>query len=88
MMNGVNGGLIAEIERAFAEEYGFGGQPRVTRAITSLPAAKLAEYAGKYSAVVNKDTVRLDVSVADDGKTLSVVYVACQTLDPSCAHRQ
>jgi CubicO group peptidase (beta-lactamase class C family) len=72
MMNGVNGGVIGEIERAFAEEYGFGGQPRVTRALTSLPASKLAEYAGKYSTVVNKDTLRLDVSVAADGKTLSV----------------
>jgi CubicO group peptidase (beta-lactamase class C family) len=72
MMNGVNGGLIGEIERAFAEEYGFGGQSRVTRAITSLPASKLAEYVGKYSTVVNTDTLRLDVSVAADGNTLSV----------------
>ena len=72
MMNGVNGGVIGEIERAFAEEYGFGGQPRVTRAVTSLPAAKLVEYVGKYSTVINKDTVQLTVSVAPDGKTLSV----------------
>jgi CubicO group peptidase (beta-lactamase class C family) len=72
MMNGVTGGLMAEIERAFAEEYGFGGQPRVTRAITSIPASKLADYAGKFSAVVNKDTIQLTVSVAPDGKALSV----------------
>jgi len=72
MMNGVNGGVMQEIERAFAEEYGFGGQLRVTRAVVSLPTAKLAEYAGKYSTVVNRDTVQLVVSVAADGKTLSV----------------
>jgi len=72
MMNGVNGGVMQEIERAFAEEYGFGGQPRVARAVTSLPAPKLAEYAGKYSTVINKDTVQLVVSVAPDGKMLSV----------------
>ncbi|HWJ12737.1 MAG TPA: serine hydrolase domain-containing protein [Gemmatimonadaceae bacterium] len=72
MMNGVNGGVMGEIERAFAEEYGFGGQPRVARAVTSLPAPKLAEYAGKYSTVINKDTVQLVVSVAPDGKMLSV----------------
>jgi hypothetical protein len=72
MMNGVTGGLMAEIERAFAEEYGFGGQPRVTRAVIALPPAKLAEYAGTYVAVVNKDTIQLAVSVERDGKTLSV----------------
>jgi CubicO group peptidase (beta-lactamase class C family) len=82
MMNGVNGGLIGEIERAFAEEYGFGGQPRVTRAITSLPASKLAEYVGKYSTVVNTDTLRLDVSVAADGKSLSVYNTSAKRSIP------
>ncbi len=72
MMNGVTGGVIAEIERAFAEEYGFGGQPRVTRAVTTIPAAKLSEYSGTYSTIVNKDTLQLTVSVASDGKTLSL----------------
>ncbi|HEY6827019.1 MAG TPA: serine hydrolase domain-containing protein [Gemmatimonadaceae bacterium] len=72
MMNGVTGGIMQEIERAFAEEYGFGGQPRVTRAISSVPASKLAEYTGKYSTVVNKDTLQLTVSVAPDGKMLNV----------------
>jgi CubicO group peptidase (beta-lactamase class C family) len=75
MMNGVTGGLMAEIERAFAEEYGFGGQPRVTRAIAVLPATKLAEFTGKYSAVINKDTLQLTVGVAPDGKTLSVYTI-------------
>jgi CubicO group peptidase (beta-lactamase class C family) len=72
MMNGVNGGLMTEIERAFAEEYGFGGPPRTTRTAVAMTPAKLAEYNGRYVAVVNSDTLRFDVSVAPDGKTLAV----------------
>jgi CubicO group peptidase (beta-lactamase class C family) len=72
MINGVAGGLVQEIERAFAEEYGFGAPPRVTRTGVSMPSAKLGEYSGRYVAVINADTVRLDVSVSPDGKTLSV----------------
>ena len=83
MMNGVAGGLMAEIERAFAEEYGFGGQPRTTRTAVPMSAAKLAEYSGRYVAVVNADTVRFDVSVAPDGKTLAVFNVAARRLSRS-----
>jgi len=72
MMNGVNGGLMAEIERAFAEEYGFGAPPRITRSVVALPAAKMAEYSGRYMGVVNTDTTRLEVSVGADGKTLAM----------------
>jgi CubicO group peptidase (beta-lactamase class C family) len=72
MMNGVNGGLMTEIQRAFAEEYGFGGPPRTTRTSIALPSAKMAEYVGKFVVVVNADTIRLDVSVAPDNKTLGV----------------
>jgi len=72
MMNGVNGGLMAEIERAFAEEYGVTAAPRQTRSAIAVPAAKLAEYGGRYVAVVNADTIRLDVTAAPDGKTLAL----------------
>jgi CubicO group peptidase (beta-lactamase class C family) len=72
MINGVGGGIMTEIERAFAEEYGFGGPPRIQRTAVAMPAAKLAEYGGRYVAVANTDTVRLDVSVGPDGKTLAV----------------
>jgi CubicO group peptidase (beta-lactamase class C family) len=51
MMNGVGGGLMTEIERAYAEEYGFGAPPRVTRTVVSTPATKLGEYAGRYVGV-------------------------------------
>ena len=76
MMNGVAGGLMTEIERAFAEEYGFGAPPRTTRTAVAMPASKLAEYTGRYVAVVNADTVRYDVTAARDGKTLDVFNVA------------
>jgi CubicO group peptidase (beta-lactamase class C family) len=78
MINGVGGGLLAEIERAFAEEYGFGAAPRVTRAAVPMPTAKLAEYAGRYVGVANSDTTTLDVTVAQDGNTLSVYNAAAR----------
>jgi CubicO group peptidase (beta-lactamase class C family) len=73
MMNGVNGGLMAEIERAFAEEYGFGGPTRTTRAVVAKSASELGAYVGRYVGVAGRDTARFDVSVAPDGRSL-VVY--------------
>jgi len=72
MMNGVAGGLLGEIERAFAEEYGFGGPPRTTRIIVAKSASELGAYVGRYVGVTGRDTVRFDVSMAPDGKTLQV----------------
>lgn len=72
MMNGVNGGLLGEIERAFAEEYGFGAPPRITRTIVAKSASELDAYVGRYVGAVGRDTARFDVSVAPDGKTLLV----------------
>ena len=72
MMNGVAGGLMGEIERAFAEEYGFGAPPRITRTIVAKSASELGPYVGRYVGVAGKDTVRFDVSIAPDGKTLQV----------------
>ena len=72
MMNGVAGGLMGEIERAFAEEYGFGAPPRMPRTIVAKSASELGAYAGRYVGIVGRDTARFDVSVAPDGKTLAV----------------
>jgi CubicO group peptidase (beta-lactamase class C family) len=72
MMNGVAGGLMTEIERAYAEEYGFGAPPRITRTVVTIPAAKLGEYAGRYVGIAGNDTTRIDVSVAADGKVLAL----------------
>jgi hypothetical protein len=67
MMNGVQGGLMAEIERAFAEEYGFGAPPRIARQATAMPASTLAAYAGKYVGIAGRDTVMVEISVAPGG---------------------
>ena len=72
MMSGVGGGLMTEIERAYAEEYGFGAPTRITRTVVAIPAAKLGEYAGRYVGIAGNDTTRIDVSVAADGKMLAV----------------
>jgi hypothetical protein len=78
MMNGVQGGVMTEIQRAFAEEYGLGGPPRVERQLAPVSATKLAEYRGSYSTVVGRDTVRLDVSVPPGGKALSMYSSAAK----------
>ncbi len=70
LMNGVQGGLMAEIQRAFAEEYGFGAPARPTKNLVKLPSATLAGFGGRYSTVVNRDTVRIDISVSRDEKML------------------
>lgn len=72
MMNGVNGGLMTEIERAFAEEYGFGAPPRITRTIVAKSPSELSGYVGHYVGAFGRDTARFDVSVAPDAKTLLV----------------
>jgi CubicO group peptidase (beta-lactamase class C family) len=68
MMNGVNGSLMTEIERAFAEEYGFGAPQRITRKTVVLADAKLGEYAGHYMRIVKTDTTRLEVRAAAGGR--------------------
>lgn len=70
MMNGVNGGLMNEIQRAFAQEYGLGDLPRVERKLVSLSGDKLAEFAGSYVGVANNDTTRIDMNVTRDGKLM------------------
>ena len=72
MMNGVNGGLMAEIERSFAEEYGFGAPARTPRTLVAKSASELGAYVGRYVGVAGRDTARFDVSVAPDGKSLLV----------------
>jgi CubicO group peptidase (beta-lactamase class C family) len=77
MANGVQGGLFQEIERAFAEEYGFGAPSRITLQSVAMPASKLAEYAGRYVGTAPPDTAGVTVSVSPDGKTLAA-YIAGQ----------
>jgi len=72
MMNGVNGGLMTEIERSFAEEYGFGAPARTPRTVIAMSASDLGAYIGRYVGAAGRDTARFDVSVAPDGRSLMV----------------
>jgi hypothetical protein len=72
MMNGVQGGIMQEIQRAFAEEYGLGATPRVERTLAAMTDAELAPYRGRYSTIIGRDTVRLDISTTPGGKTLTM----------------
>jgi CubicO group peptidase (beta-lactamase class C family) len=76
MMNGVNGGLMTEIERAFAEEYRLGGPTRIERTLADQGAGKLAAFRGRYMGIVNTDTIRADVAVTSDGTMLTMAYSA------------
>jgi CubicO group peptidase (beta-lactamase class C family) len=82
MMNGVAGGLMTEVERAYAEEYGFGAPLRITRTVVSIPVAKLGEYAGRYVGIAGNDTTRIDVSVTADGKMLALYNSASKRSIP------
>ena len=63
LTNGVSGTLLAEIQRAFADLYGFGGPPRMTKRVAIADSASLAGLAGTYEFVSpnQRDTVRLEV---------------------------
>jgi hypothetical protein len=68
MMNGVQGGLMAEIERAFAEEYGFGAPPRIARQATPMSASTLAAYAGRYVDTAGpNNSIVFEISVVPGG---------------------
>jgi CubicO group peptidase (beta-lactamase class C family) len=75
MMSGVQGALMSEIQRAYAEEYGLGATPRVERQLAAVGAAKLGEYVGSYSTVAGRDTVRIDASVTPGGRSITL-YVS------------
>jgi len=69
MMNGVNGGLMGEIARAFDAEYGTHlSPPRPEKVATTVDPASLGAYAGRYFLQANPDSVFLDIR--GDGKSL------------------
>jgi hypothetical protein len=69
MMNGVNGGLMGEISRAFDAEYGTRlAPPRVEKTVATIDPATLGAYAGRYFLQANPDSVFLDIR--QDGGTL------------------
>ncbi|MBI2796677.1 MAG: beta-lactamase family protein [Gemmatimonadetes bacterium] len=73
LTNGVAPQIFGEIRRAFAEQYGVGGDARPEKAVVVVPEARLAAYAGKFVAVEGKDTIVFDISVAPGGAQLAVL---------------
>jgi hypothetical protein len=67
MMNGVNGGVMGEIERAIAEQYGFGAPPRVERNVVVMAPERLAQFQGTYVGVAGRDTTRFEIRALPNG---------------------
>lgn len=70
LTNGVNGALLNEVRRAFAELYGIGGQPRPERRTVAVDAASLAPLVGQYVLAQGNDTITFDVTASGDTLTM------------------
>ena len=68
MTNGVSGGLLQEIERAFGAEYGLTMAPRVEKRLAAVPPSTLDSLPGRYLVMRGRDTI--SVSVARRGNEL------------------
>lgn len=66
LTNGVSGALLSEINRAFADVYGFGAPPRTSKRLASMDSATLAPLAGRYEFVSpsQRDTLHFDITAA------------------------
>ena len=53
MTNGVSGGLLQEIERAFGAEYGLPTTPRIEKRMATVPATTLDSLPGRYRATLS-----------------------------------
>ena len=62
MTNGVSGGLLQEIERAFGAEYGLTTTPRVAKRVVAVPPSTLDSLPGRYLAVLARDTISVYVT--------------------------
>jgi len=71
LTNGVSGGLLQEIERAFGAEYGLMTSPRVEKRLAAVPASTLDSLPGHYLLTVGRDTINLTVARRGDVLWLS-----------------
>ena len=62
MTNGVSGGLLQEIERAFGVEYGLTMAPRVDKRLATVPPATLDSLPGRYLVARGRDTIGVSVT--------------------------
>ena len=78
LTNGVSGALLAEISRAFAEEYGMPSSARVVRRVASMDRTTLAPYAGRYAAAAGRETIVFEVTVDASGGGLALFNPSAQ----------
>ena len=71
MTNGVSGGLLQEIERAFGAEYGLTTSTRVEKRLAAVPASTLDSLPGRYLVMRGRDTISVSVVRRGDDLWLS-----------------
>ena len=62
MTNGVSGGLLQEIERAFGAEYGLMTAPRVDKRLAAVAPSTLDSLPGRYLVARGRDTISISVT--------------------------
>jgi CubicO group peptidase (beta-lactamase class C family) len=63
MTNGVSGGIMNEISRAFVEIYGLPGRARAEKRVVSMDTRSLGAFVGDYTLTQGRSTVVLNVTV-------------------------
>lgn len=67
MTNGVSGGLLQEIERAFSAEYGLTTAPRIEKTLATIPASSMDSLPGNYLVTRGENTIKVSVTRRGDG---------------------
>lgn len=76
MTNGVSGGLIGEITRAFQEELGLPTAARTEKRVAVLSPGALARLPGRYAMPAGRDTLMLEVTAGASGQELGLFHPA------------
>jgi len=71
MTNGVSGGLLQEIERAFGAEYGLTTSARIEKTLATVPSSSLDSLPGTYYVTRGRDTVKVWVNRRGDNLWLT-----------------
>jgi CubicO group peptidase (beta-lactamase class C family) len=77
MMNGVNGGLVGEILRAFEERYGLPSTPRPEKTLVTPSAQSIADAVGRYRFPGN-DSVEVVVTRRGDQLWIRVPFIGSE----------
>jgi CubicO group peptidase (beta-lactamase class C family) len=62
MTNGVSGGLMDEVQRAFAGEYGLATSPRIDKQLATIDPSTLDSLPGTYRVTLGADTIGIHVA--------------------------